>query len=114
MTAQEFIIWLQGFLEATSEIEGHHLIKIKNKLNEVNKPKQDFNKYKPLEITPYINIGTPNKDVTYGDLCSCNPKNGGSGICGCVIGNKIIEPPYNHTTTTTSTDFFVNKNILKS
>ena len=28
--------------------------------------------------------------VTYGEICSCNPKNGGSGICGCVIANKLV------------------------
>lgn len=31
------------------------------------------------------------KPTTYGDVCPCNPKNGGSGICGCVRGNTIIE-----------------------
>lgn len=30
------------------------------------------------------------KPTTYGDLCSCNPKNGGSGICGCVMANEEI------------------------
>lgn len=38
---------------------------------------------------PY-NISTDNI-TTYGDICSCNPKNGGSGICGCAIGNKVIK-----------------------
>ena len=35
----------------------------------------------------------PNSDndmVPYGEICSCNPKNGGSGICGCVMGNKLV------------------------
>lgn len=28
--------------------------------------------------------------VPYGEICSCNPKNGGSGICGCVMGNTMV------------------------
>ena len=26
---------------------------------------------------------------TYLELCSCNPKNGGSGFCGCTLGAKF-------------------------
>lgn len=36
MTSNEFVLWLNGFLDAVSQIEGHHLAKIKNKLKEVN------------------------------------------------------------------------------
>lgn len=32
-------------------------------------------------------------EVPYGDICSCNPKNGGSGICGCVMGNRMVQNP---------------------
>jgi hypothetical protein len=32
-------------------------------------------------------------EVPYGEICGCNPKNGGSGICGCVIGNKMVPNP---------------------
>ena len=32
-------------------------------------------------------------EVPYGELCSCNPKNGGSGICGCIMGNKLVPNP---------------------
>ena len=28
--------------------------------------------------------------VPYNELCSCNPKNGGSGICGCIMANEMI------------------------
>ena len=28
---------------------------------------------------------------TFGDVCSCNPKNGGSGVCGCIMGNTPID-----------------------
>lgn len=39
--------------------------------------------------------------VMYSEICSCNPKNGGSGICGCTIGNQMVSKP--NTTYTTST-----------
>lgn len=33
----------------------------------------------------------PQKSKSFSDLCGCNPKNGGSGICGCTLsGPEII------------------------
>jgi len=68
-------------------------------------PLNPFNPFNPWVVpnkpNPYIGGGTGDI-VRYGDLCSCNPKNGGSGICGCTIGNKIVENPCG-TTTSTST-----------
>lgn len=29
--------------------------------------------------------------VPFNEICSCNPKNGGSGICGCTISNKMVD-----------------------
>jgi hypothetical protein len=31
--------------------------------------------------------------VAYSETCSCNPKNGGSGICGCVMANTLVPNP---------------------
>ena len=31
----------------------------------------------------------PYKVTTHFDTCSCNPKNGGNGICGCILNNPI-------------------------
>ena len=31
--------------------------------------------------------------VPYSETCSCNPKNGGSGICGCVMANTLVPNP---------------------
>jgi len=28
--------------------------------------------------------------VPFSDMCSCNPKNGGSGVCGCSIGDRLV------------------------
>jgi len=50
--------------------------------------------------------GIPDK-VPYGQICPCNPANGGSGICGCTMGNQMVDnpakygqPKTNFTTTT--------------
>jgi len=44
-------------------------------------------------------------EVPFSEICSCNPKNGGSGICGCVIGMEMVQNPkkYGITNTLTST-----------
>ena len=28
--------------------------------------------------------------VPFYETCSCNPKNGGSGVCGCSIGDRLV------------------------
>jgi DNA-directed RNA polymerase subunit RPC12/RpoP len=56
--------------------------------------------------------GTSDK-VPYYTICNCNPINGGSGICGCTIGNTMVNNPkhnINLNTTTTSTAFYPNNN----
>lgn len=32
-------------------------------------------------------------EVPYSEVCSCNPKNGGSGICGCTMANRMVRNP---------------------
>jgi hypothetical protein len=29
-------------------------------------------------------------EVPFYETCSCNPKNGGSGVCGCSIGDRLV------------------------
>lgn len=55
-------------------------------------------------------FGEPD-EVPYGEICSCNPKNGGSGICGCVMGNRMVQNPkkynsskFDYITTTSTTN----------
>jgi len=50
--------------------------------------------------------------VPYSTICSCNPINGGSGICGCTIGDTMVTNPkhININATTTSTAFYPNNN----
>jgi hypothetical protein len=40
----------------------------------------------------WINEGFfPNQDyTTFGELCPCNPRNGGSGLCSCVLANQVV------------------------
>lgn len=42
------------------------------------------------KITPPFEITGDDDMVPYGEICSCNPKNGGSGICGCIMANKLV------------------------
>lgn len=73
---------------------------------------------KPFIPTPGFTITEPD-EVPYGELCSCNPKNGGSGICGCIMGNKMVpnpkkygQPRFSNITTTTSTDTIINELVV--
>ena len=48
--------------------------------------------------------------VPYGNICSCNPANGGSGICGCVMANKLV-PKNSKTKTNWTTDTSISTNL---
>jgi len=40
---------------------------------------------------PQIQDFTKSEKVPYASICSCNPLNGGSGICGCTMGNTMVD-----------------------
>jgi hypothetical protein len=92
MTHQEFTDWLAGFLDASNTISDTDKETIRLKLKTVNNPLLDFTKLPKLPkifATPYdIN------KVPYSTICSCHPANGGSGICGCIMGNQLVDPNY--------------------
>jgi len=48
-----------------------------------------------------IQHGEPD-EVPYGTICPCNPANGGSGLCGCVMGNKMVPNPKKYGTQTSN------------
>lgn len=48
-----------------------------NEYNLINIPTTTTTWVQPYQVKSYL------------DTCSCNPKNGGSGICGCTLGNSI-------------------------
>jgi hypothetical protein len=61
------------------------------------------------ENVPAFDITSSNyepDEVPYHSICSCNPRNGGSGICGCIMGNKMVPNPKKYQTTlgTANTD----------
>jgi hypothetical protein len=65
------------------------------------------NENHPLPYPVTIQTNEIPDEVPYGEICSCNPKNGGSGVCGCIMGNNMVPnpkkygyPKSNYTTTT--------------
>jgi hypothetical protein len=65
-----------------------------------------------LPLTDYN--GVPDM-VPFHETCSCNPSNGGSGICSCIMANKMVPNPnkvtrtYQTSTVGTTTDFKYEK-----
>lgn len=59
----------------------------------------------PFVPTPGFRVetfdGVPD-EVPYGEVCGCNPKNGGSGMCGCVMGNQMVPNPKKYGTQTSN------------
>lgn len=43
----------------------------------------------PFQTFPNMSEGWPNKS-DYAESCPCNPKNGGSGMCNCIMGGPTI------------------------
>jgi len=40
-----------------------------------------------------FSISSEPDEVPYGSICFCNPTNGGSGICGCIMANTMVPNP---------------------
>lgn len=47
-----------------------------------------------MPIAPIIDWLDCKRPRTYGDICPCNPANGGHGVCSCILGNKSLEDDY--------------------
>lgn len=98
MTPQEFTIWLRGFLAAITQIENHHVAKIRQALDNVHEtPTIDT----IVPVYPRVDNG---EMVPHHTICGCNPANGGSGICGCIMGNKLVPRNSKSNIYTTTTD----------
>ena len=39
-------------------------------------------------------IDNTSDEIPYHQICACNPINGGSGVCGCMMGNKMVKKYY--------------------
>jgi hypothetical protein len=56
----------------------------------------DENVINGIGVNPITRInGTFLDKVPYHTICSCNPINGGNGICGCTIANILVDKPNN-------------------
>jgi hypothetical protein len=139
MNKDQFIYWLKGFSSAV-EIQPterqwdaivSELEKIqdcpdygspidKTIINPFPKINPEPNPLTPFKSTPNPYIGGQSGKVMYSEICSCNPANGGSGICGCVIGNKLVDRPNQGTINTgtsiigTSTDTVIIDGFMQN
>ncbi len=104
MSPSQFTFWLKGFLEAAGN-NGLQQYQV-NKITDVLKGVDYTPSYPVLDPTlnpiPYT---TSDDKVPYSTICGCNPANGGSGVCRCVMGNKLVPKDYHtksnlYTTTT--------------
>ena len=95
MTKDEFISYTKGII--SSELERVRIEKLKAKIVgdfELTGPlrliKDALDNINP-EFIPEsrFSINNPNM-IPYSEICSCNPKNGGSGLCGCTLGNTLV------------------------
>ena len=108
MTPKEFIHYLKGIIDSEMEkaqvdaLKANmsnadiHLIGPLKLIKDALDSLQETNAY----LTPQSNL------VPYFEVCACNPKNGGSGMCGCTMGNNMVPKDfiYNlNSTTTTNT-----------
>ena len=125
MNKDEFIHYIKGIVD--SEIEKGRIEALKlNKQSvewEMTGPlrliKDALDKVEMSEPKPTLGCQVPictsvPDEVPYNEICPCNPKNGGNGICGCVLPNKMVPNPkkYTHPVsnwgTTTSTEIKTN------
>ena len=105
MTKDEFISYVRGVIDGEminnpSEVLHAPLRLIKSALESIN-----YNN-DPSEIKINVPINTEVPDmVPYHTVCSCSKENGGSGMCFCVMGNKMVPNPkkYPSTVGTTTT-----------
>lgn len=90
MTQHDFIIWLDGYLSADQDIPKNIKVVIFDKMKMVNEDYSNFDilssQVPPLYRNPIDSPKVP--------ICSCNPTNGGTGICGCIKGKELVDKDY--------------------
>lgn len=87
------------------------ILKFKNEVFRLIDLYEIDNSYPTQYLSPVLNIQTEPEEIPYSEICPCNPKNGGSGICGCDIGNKMVANPKSNWCTTATNSNFNLKNI---
>jgi len=77
------------------ELSEHEKFQMYNKLSKKELIMMLIEANRHLNNRPltWVNEGFyPNQTyTTFGELCSCNPKNGGSGLCGCTMANQEVK-----------------------
>lgn len=90
MTQHDFIIWLDGYLSADQDIPKNIKTVIFDKMKMVN---EDYSHFNILSSqVPLLNRNPVDSPKV--PICSCNPTNGGGGICGCIRGNELVDKDY--------------------
>lgn len=74
-----------------------HVLKYIDLFEKDQELKQRFENY-PFDPTEPL-------EVPYSEVCSCNPKNGGSGICGCTMANRMVRNPKHNSILKSSPSF---------
>ena len=98
MTKDEFISYTKGIIALEMEKARLEMIKdwtvdiqLAGALKLIKDALDNITPEAPITYTQGVtNISTNTEMIPFYELCSCNPKNGGSGICGCVMGNKLV------------------------
>jgi hypothetical protein len=54
-------------------------------------------------------IDNSSDEIPYHQICGCNPVNGGSGVCGCMMGNKMVKKYYKEGIHGSNTSITLNK-----
>ena len=125
MKEQELLNWLRGFIEAVDGVPTEKQWEtIKNK---INKPFGVITPTEPITKSPFPTWQEPHREnpynipgtggsvtVKYCDICSCNPKNGGSGICNCIMGNEYVPSNWKTGGVTVSTDTLVLDGFMQN
>lgn len=101
MTTKEFVLYVKGVIdsETINNPLSPPLRLIKDALDKI-----DYNEPFEKKFVAPINVEVPDM-VPYHTVCSCSKENGGSGMCFCVMGNKMVPNPkkYPSTVGTTTT-----------
>jgi len=99
MTKDQFISYVKGIIDG--EMINHQSGLLSPPLKLIKTALENIDAYDG-EYRISINNEVPDM-VPYHTVCSCNSGNGGSGICGCVMGNKMIPNPAKYPSTVGST-----------
>lgn len=79
--------------KASESIDSRYVVWLENQIENLRATLREINQNKVLSpVNPFLPSSNNEDDlVPYFTICPCNPANGGNGICGCVMGNKLVK-----------------------